>query len=76
LAALAAATAEAYSVPNLAHAIGVNLTRRMAPAAVPVLGVALGAAVNAAYLSDLTGAARCVFRERWLAEKYPEIRFP
>lgn len=62
------------SLPNLARAIGMNLTRRMAPAGVPVLGIALGAAVNASYLADVAGASRRVFRARWLEQRHPGLK--
>jgi hypothetical protein len=62
--------ATVYSLQNLARAIGVNLGKRKAAGSVPVLGIAVGAAVNAWYLSDVASAARYTFQERWLAGKY------
>ncbi|HUR39599.1 MAG TPA: EcsC family protein [Verrucomicrobiae bacterium] len=63
--------ATVYSLQNLARTIGVNLGRRKAAGAIPVLGAAVGGAVNAWYLSDVAQVARHVFQERWLAARYP-----
>jgi hypothetical protein len=60
-----------YSLQNLARAIGLNLGKRKIAGSVPVVGAAVGAAVNAWYLSDVAGAARYTFQERWLAARYP-----
>jgi len=65
--------AAAFSLQTLASRIGVNLGQRKAAGAVPVLGMAIGAAVNAGYLHDVATAARFVFQERWLRAKYPEL---
>lgn len=62
--------ATSYSLQNLARAIGLNLGRRKAAGTVPVIGAAVGAAVNAWYLNDVAQTARYVFQERWLAERY------
>jgi hypothetical protein len=59
-----------YSLQNLARAIGLNLGKRKIAGSVPVVGAAVGAAVNAWYLSDVARAARYTFQERWLAERY------
>lgn len=63
--------ATAYSLQNLARAIGLNLGKRKVAGTIPVVGAAVGAAVNAWYLSDVAKAARYVFQERWLRERYP-----
>ena len=65
--------ATVYSLQNLARAIGVNLGKRKVAGSVPVLGAAVGAAVNAWYLSDVAQAARYTFQERWLARRYPKL---
>lgn len=65
--------ATVYSLQNLARAIGINLGQRKAAGAVPVVGAAVGAAVNAWYLSDVAQTARYVFQERWLTERYPAM---
>jgi hypothetical protein len=63
--------ATVYSLQNLARAIGLNLGKRKIAGSVPVVGAAVGAAVNAWYLSDVARAARYTFQERWLVERYP-----
>ncbi len=68
-----AKNATVYSLQNLARAIGLNLGQRKAAGSIPVLGAAVGAAVNAWYLSDVAHAARCTFQERWLLERYPDL---
>jgi len=65
--------ATVYSLQNLARAIGLNLGKRKVAGSVPVLGAAVGAAVNAWYLSDVAQAARYTFQERWLTERYPNL---
>ncbi|MGQ0586684.1 MAG: EcsC family protein [Gammaproteobacteria bacterium] len=67
-----AKNATVYSIQNLARSIGVNLGKRKAAGSIPVLGAAVGAAVNAWYLSDVAQAARYTFQERWLRERYPD----
>lgn len=62
-----------YSLQNLARTIGVNLGKRKAAGGLPVIGMAIGAAVNANYVADIAEAARMVFRERWLRERYPAL---
>lgn len=63
--------ATVYSLQNLARAIGLNLGQRKIAGSVPVLGAAVGGAVNAWYLSDVAQTARYVFQERWLRDRYP-----
>lgn len=60
-----------YSLQNLARAIGLNLGRRKAAGTIPLIGAAVGAAVNAGYLADVAQAATYVFQERWLRSRYP-----
>jgi hypothetical protein len=64
--------ATVYSLQNLARAIGLNLGKRKAAGTIPVVGAAVGAAVNAWYLGDVAQAARFTFQERWLRERYPQ----
>ncbi len=66
--------AAVFSLQTLASRIGVNLGRRKAAGVVPVVGMAIGAVVNASYLNDVAQAAQFVFQERWLQEKYPELK--
>lgn len=61
-----------FSLQTLASRIGVQLSKRKAAGAVPVLGAAVGAAVNAWYMHDVAQVARYVFQERWLRARYPE----
>lgn len=63
--------ATVYSLKNLARSIGLNLGTRKAAGSVPVLGAAVGGAVNAWYLSDVAQTARYVFQERWLHARHP-----
>jgi acyl-CoA synthetase (AMP-forming)/AMP-acid ligase II len=65
--------ATAYSLQNLARAIGLNLGKRKVAGSVPVVGAAVGAAVNAWYLADVAQTARYVFQERWLRERYRRL---
>lgn len=57
----------------LAKTLGVNLTKRKALQAIPMIGLGVGAAVNASYLDDVSWAARRVFQEARLSEKYEII---
>lgn len=63
--------ATAYSLQNLARAVGLNLGKRKVAGTIPVLGAAVGGAVNAWYVSDVAQTARYVFQERWLRQRYP-----
>jgi hypothetical protein len=62
-----------YSVQNLARTIGLNLGKRKAAGTIPIVGAAVGAAVNAWYLADVARTARYVFQERWLLERHPGL---
>ena len=62
--------AAVYSLQNLARAIGLNLGKRKIAGSIPVVGAAVGAAVNAWYLSDVAQVSRYTFQERWLGERY------
>lgn len=57
-----------YSLQNLARSIGLNLGQRKAAGSIPILGAAVGGAVNAWYLNDVARTARYVFQERWLRD--------
>ena len=56
------------AIKNLAKQLGVNLTKRKALQAIPVIGAAVGASVNGWYIKDIGWAARRAFQERWLIE--------
>lgn len=60
------------ALKSLAKQLGVNLTKRKALQVVPLLGAAVGASVNAAFIKDIGWAARRVFQDRWITEKYKE----
>jgi len=49
---------------------GVKLSQKKLGQAVPVLGVVVGAGVNAATISSVADAADMIYRERFLREKY------
>lgn len=53
----------------LAKQLGINLTKRKALQAIPVMGALVGASVNAWYMRDVSWAARRAFQERWLADR-------
>jgi hypothetical protein len=57
------------AVRSLARQLGINLTKRKALQAIPVIGAAVGASVNAWYMRDVTIAARRSFQARWLADR-------
>jgi len=51
---------------NLAKQLGINLTKRKALQAIPVIGAGIGASVNGWYIKEVGWAARRAFQERWL----------
>ena len=55
-------------VRNVAKQLGINLTKRKALQAIPLIGAGVGASMNAWYIKDVGWAARRVFQERWLSE--------
>lgn len=65
--------AAVFSLNTLAQRIGVQLGKRKAAGALPVLGAVVGGAVNAWYLRDVAQVARYLFQERWLLERYPGL---
>jgi hypothetical protein len=58
------------AIKALAKSLGINLTKRKALQTIPFVGSGVGAAVNASYINDISWAARRVFQEAWLSEKY------
>jgi len=50
--------------------LGLRLTKRKLGEAVPVIGIVVGAGLNAHMLDKLTTDADCLYRERFLREKY------
>lgn len=55
-------------IKQLAKQLGINVTKRKALQAIPILGAGVGAAMNASMLRDVGWAARRSFQERWLME--------
>ena len=51
---------------RVAATLGVNLSTRKVAQLAPIIGAAVGAGVNAAFLNDVAAAARFAYRERWL----------
>ncbi|MDR4886296.1 EcsC family protein [Fredinandcohnia sp. QZ13] len=56
------------AVKNLAKQLGVNITKRKALQAIPIIGALVGASSNGWYIKDVGWAARRAFQERWLME--------
>ena len=56
----------------LAKQIGVNLTKRKALEAIPILGLVVGAASNAWFLREVGNTAQMAYRERWLSDHIGE----
>lgn len=53
-------------IRSFAKSLGYNLTRRKALQAIPVVGGAVGASMNAVFIHDVAWAARRSFQKRWL----------
>ncbi|MBF1426183.1 MAG: EcsC family protein [Prevotella histicola] len=71
LAEMSSANLLAKGVINIKQAakiIGVNLTKRKASQAIPVIGAGVGASMNASFINDIAWAARRSFQRRWLEE--------
>jgi len=64
-----------FSMKTLAGRIGMDLTRRRAfgLGLMPVIGAAIGGAVNASYIHDIATVARYVMQARWLGSRYPQL---
>jgi hypothetical protein len=65
------------AIKNLAKQLGINLTKRKALQAIPIIGAGIGATVNGWYIKEIGWAARRIFQERWLIEngKIIEIEY-
>ncbi|WP_109048093.1 EcsC family protein [Azospirillum sp. TSA6c] len=57
------------AIRNLAKQLGINLTKRKALQAIPIIGAGVGAAVNGSYMRDVGWAARRAYQERWLIDR-------
>ncbi len=55
-------------IKSLAKQIGINITKRKALGAIPVIGSIIGGSVNGWYIKEVGWAARRSFQERWLLE--------
>lgn len=58
---------------DVAQQLGLNLTKRKALAALPIIGAAVGATVNGWYMRDIGTAAQHAYQQRWLQDRgrYP-----
>jgi hypothetical protein len=56
------------AIKQLAKQLGINITRRKALQAIPIIGAGVGAALNIAFINDVAWAARRAYQERWLME--------
>jgi hypothetical protein len=59
---------------TLAKQVGVNITKRKALEAIPVVGLVVGAASSAWFLRDIGIAAQMAYRQRWLDERVPVLQ--
>jgi hypothetical protein len=66
--------AAVFSLQTLAQRVGVQIGKRKAAGVVPVLGAVVGSAVNVWYVRDVAKVAQCMFQERWLLRKYPDLQ--
>lgn len=57
-------------IKQIAHAVGVRLTKAKLAQVVPAVGAAVGLGFNAYYTARVCNAAYYLYRERFLAEKY------
>lgn len=55
-------------IRNLAKQLGINITKRKAAQAIPIIGAGVGAAMNLAFINDVSWAARRAFQEKWLID--------
>lgn len=56
------------AVKAVAKRLGVNITKRKAAQAIPIIGGAVGASMNASFINDVAWTARRMFQQRWLIE--------
>lgn len=63
-----------FSLKTVAQRIGINLGRRKVLGVIPLLGAAIGGAVNAGYVHDVATVARYSLQHRWMLARYPELR--
>lgn len=56
-------------IKSLAKQLGINITKRNALAAIPVIGAAVGASANGWFMRDVGVAAQYLYQERWLKDR-------
>lgn len=56
-------------IKSLAKQLGINITKRSALAAIPVIGAVVGASANAWFIRDVGIAAQNLYQERWLRQR-------
>jgi hypothetical protein len=61
--------AAVIAIKNLAKQLGINITKRSALAAIPVIGAAVGASANGWFMRDVGIAAQNLYQERWLKQR-------
>lgn len=54
---------------SLASQLGINLTKRKALAAIPLIGAAVGASANGWFLREVGVSAQKLYQERWLRDR-------
>lgn len=57
------------AIKNLAKQLGINITKRSALAAIPVIGAVVGASANGWFVRDVGIAAQHLYQERWLKDR-------
>jgi hypothetical protein len=57
------------AVKSLGKQLGMNITKRSALAAIPVIGAAVGAGVNGWFMREVGIAAQNLYQERWLRDR-------
>lgn len=58
--------AAVITIKSVAKQLGINITKRKAAQAIPIIGGVVGAAINTAFINDIAWAARRSYQERWL----------
>ncbi len=61
------------AIRALAKQLGINLTKRKALQAIPLVGAAVGASANGWWIQDVGWAARRSFQERWLSDHGKQV---
>jgi EcsC protein family len=56
------------AVKSLAKQLGINISKRKALQAIPIIGSIVGSSSNGWYIKDVGWAARRAFQERWLID--------